>query len=138
MYLTLTVFDIQANVSSHITCFGDNNGSVTVQFVDNNLVPTNDAGAFNYVLVNNTTSVSTPGSSPSAGPLVINNLTAGTYTLTATLINSPYCPASISFTVDQPTTALDLNLSSAPITCVVGNNDGSITAIANRWMERSI
>jgi gliding motility-associated-like protein len=123
-------FDIQANVTSHITCFGGNNGSVTVQFVDNNLVPTNDAGAFNYVLVNNTTSVSTPGSSPSAGPLVINNLNAGTDTLTATLINSPYCPASISFTVDQPTAALDLNLSSAPITCIAGNNDGSITAIA--------
>jgi gliding motility-associated-like protein len=123
-------FDIQANITSHITCFGGNNGSVTVQFVDNNLVPTNDAGPFNYVLVNNTTSVSTPGSSPNAGPLVINNLTAGTYTLTATLINSPYCPASISFTIDQPTTALDLNLSSAPITCVAGNNDGSITVIA--------
>lgn len=123
-------FDIQATVVNHVSCFGGNNGTVSLQFVDNDLNPTNDAGPFTYVLVNNTTSVSTPGTSPSAGPLVINNLPAGTYTVTATLTNSPFCPATISFTIDQPTAALDLDLSSTAITCVAGNNDGSITAIA--------
>ncbi|VXC25183.1 conserved exported hypothetical protein [Flavobacterium sp. 9AF] len=126
-------FIVNATVTNNVTCFGGNDGSVDFNFIDQNLVPTNDAGPFTFQIFDSTNTLVTSGSSPSAGPFTVNNLAAGVYQLVATLTNSPYCPATISFTVTQPTTALSITATSTPITCNPGN-DGTISAVgANGW-----
>lgn len=123
-------FDLNATAITDVSCFGGANGSVTITFVDNQLNPTNDAGPFSYVVTNTTTGVSTPGSSLTAGPIVISGLNAGLYTVTATLTNTPNCTVSTSFTINQPTTALSLANTITAITCIPGN-DGTITAVGS-------
>ncbi len=122
-------FDLNANSIIDVSCFGGANGSVTLTFVDNQLVPNNDAGPFSYIVTNTTTGVSTSGTSLTAGPTVISGLNAGLYTVTATLTNAPNCTVSTSFTIIQPTIALSLATTTTSITCSPGN-DGTITAVA--------
>ncbi|TYB74314.1 T9SS type B sorting domain-containing protein [Bizionia myxarmorum] len=124
-------FDVLATVVSNVTCFGVANGIVQITFIDQNTTPTDDAGPFYYVILDNTgTSVQT-GSSPTAGPLTITSLASGIYTFEATLTNNPFCPASINFTITGPSAALMLQINSAPVTCVLSANDGSISASAS-------
>ena len=122
-------FDLNASLITDVSCVGGNNGSVNLTFVDNQLAPTNDAGPFTYVVTNTTTPLVIAGSSPTAGPTLISNLTAGVYSATATLINSPNCTVTTNFTITEPSAALTLSTTSTPITCIPGN-DGSITATA--------
>lgn len=123
-------FDLNASLITDVSCLGGSNGSVTLTFVDNQLNPTNDAGPFTYVVTNTTTSVSTAGSSPTAGPILISGLNAGLYTVSASLVNTPNCTATTNFTINQPTVALGLSIATTSITCLPGN-DGTITALAS-------
>lgn len=68
-------------------CFGSNDGQVELTIGDTQLVPTNDAGIFNYVVTGSTAS---SGTSVSAGPK-LSGLKAGSYTVTASLKFSPEC-----------------------------------------------
>ncbi|WP_406844828.1 T9SS type B sorting domain-containing protein [Flavobacterium soyae] len=120
-------FDINVTPVNGQICYGTANGSVDLTFVDNQLNPTNDAGAFNYVI---TGPVPSNGTSANAGPVRISNLTAGQYTVVATLVNNPFCTVSALFTIEQPTAALTVTTAKSDITCVTGNNDGEITASA--------
>ncbi len=120
-------FEIQAVTVNGKICFGAANGSVDLTFVDNQLNPTDDAGVFNYVI---TGPVPSNGTSTNAGPVRISNLTAGQYTVVATLVNNPFCTVSTLFTIEQPAAELTLTTTKADITCVAGNNDGQITATA--------
>jgi len=106
-------------------CFGASNGEVDLTFIDTQLNPTNDSGIFNYTI---TGPVSSTGTTSNAGPFRISNLTAGQYTVVATLVNAPECTVQANFIVDQPTEALSLNAQETPITCVA-DNSGTITAI---------
>ncbi|WP_130734852.1 T9SS type B sorting domain-containing protein [Flavobacterium sp. J27] len=126
-------FIITATVDNNVTCFGGTDGTVSFTFIDQNVTPTNDAGPFSYQILDSGNNVVTSGNSPTAGPFTVNNLAAGVYQLVATLTNSPYCPATTSFTITQPTTALSISTSSTPITCNPGN-DGTISAVgSNGW-----
>ncbi len=120
-------FEIQAVTVNGKICFGAANGSVDLTFVDNQLNPTDDAGIFNYVI---TGPVPSNGTSTNAGPVRISNLTAGQYTVVATLVNNPFCTVSTLFTIEQPAAELTLTTTKADITCAAGNNDGQITATA--------
>lgn len=121
-------FGLTVTPVSSVTCVGGNDGSVTLTVVDN-LAP-NNAGPFSYTVTNTTTSVSITGNSATAGPISITGLTAGVYTATVVLTNNPQCPVTNNFTIDEPSAALALTLTNTPITCIAGNNDGSITALA--------
>jgi large repetitive protein len=115
-----------------VSCYGGSNGSVAVTIVDT-VINTNDpdqSGAFNYTIVDALNNPVTSGVSATAGPITINNLGAGIYTITATLTNSPYCSATTNFTITQPSAELKISETHTEITCVSGNNDGSITATA--------
>ncbi|NJM78624.1 MAG: DUF11 domain-containing protein, partial [Flavobacterium sp.] len=123
-------FIVNATVNNNVRCFGEANGSVTFTFIDQNLVPTNDAGAFSYTIINTATGATfTTGSSSNAGPFTVNNLPAGVYQLQTILTGNPNCPAITNFTITQPTTALTINATNTPITC--NGNDGSISAVGN-------
>ncbi|URM37843.1 T9SS type B sorting domain-containing protein [Flavobacterium anhuiense] len=120
-------FDIKAVTVNGQICYGAANGSVDLTFVDNQLNPTNDAGAFNYVI---TGPVPSNGTATNAGPIRISNLTAGQYTVTATLVNNPFCTVTTLFTIEQPAVELQLTTTKLAITCATGNNDGEISASA--------
>ncbi|OXA89938.1 T9SS type B sorting domain-containing protein, partial [Flavobacterium hercynium] len=120
-------FEIKANVTAKEICFGSSDGIVELTFVDNQPVPTDEAGPFNYVITGGAVPIT--GSAASAGPITIANLPAGQYTVTATLIASPQCIVTTVFSILQPSAPLALSTTTSAITCIPGN-DGEITAIA--------
>lgn len=121
-------FVVNATVNNNVRCFGEANGSVTFTFVDQNLLPSNNAGAFDYTIINTVSGLTVAsGNSPTAGPFTVNNLPAGVYQLQTVLTGNPNCPAITNFTITQPTTALSINATNTPITC--NGNDGSISAV---------
>ena len=124
-------FDINTSLITNVSCVGGNNGSVNLTFVDNQLSPTNDAGPFNYTVTNTTTPLVINGSSATAGPTLISGLTAGLYTVTATLtsITSPRCTVTTNFIILEPSQVLDITATQTPLTCAPGN-DASITVVA--------
>ncbi|MEN2402598.1 T9SS type B sorting domain-containing protein, partial [Flavobacterium sp. MC2016-06] len=109
-------------------CYGDTDGSVDLMFVDSQLNPTDDAGAFTYTI---TGPVTVSGSSATAGPVHITGLIAGQYSVSAKLVNSPECTVTNVFTIVQPTAPLAVTVSKSEITCISGNNDGVISASAS-------
>ncbi|RYJ53300.1 T9SS type B sorting domain-containing protein [Flavobacterium petrolei] len=127
-------FDLTIDTVVDVTCFSDTNGSVNVTFVDRLITtaPVNgdDAGAFTYTLQDALGNAFPGGTSTNAGPITISGLAAGTYTITATLSQSPSCTVSKNFTITGPTEALDITETHTEITCVTGNNDGTISVTA--------
>ena len=110
-----------------VVCYGSNEGSVSLTFVDLQPSPVNSAGGFNYVISGPSPS---SGTAATAGPITISNLRAGTYSVTATLTGSPQCPATFGFTIQQSDLPLSASASqTASVTCE--NNKGVIVATAS-------
>jgi gliding motility-associated-like protein len=110
-----------------VTCFGGSNGSTTITLIDSNT--TSRAGAFSYTVKDSSGITDFSSVSASAGPVVISNLKAGVYTITVTLSKAPFCSVTKKFTISQPISALSLTESHSDISCILGNNDGKITAL---------
>ena len=127
-------FDLTIDTVVDVTCFSGTNGSVNVTFVDRLITTTpvngDDAGAFTYTLEDAFGNGLPGGTSTSEGPITISGLAAGTYTITATLSQSPSCPVIKNFTITGPTAALHITETHTEITCVTGNNDGTIAVTA--------
>ncbi|MEC3908716.1 T9SS type B sorting domain-containing protein [Tamlana sp. 2201CG12-4] len=123
-------FDLTIDNVVDVTCFNDSDGSVNVTFIDRVPTPSDESGAFTYNIVDALGNPVTSGSVANAGPVNIPGFAAGTYTITATLTNTPYCTVSKSFTISAPTAALAISETHTEITCIAGNNDGSISATA--------
>ena len=121
-------FGINVPVTSNVTCFGGNNGSITITIFDNT-VPPDNSGPFNYNIVNNANVSVASGSSPNAGPRVVGGLAAGIYTAQVTLTNNPFCTVTKNFSITQPSTAVSLSsATTTSVTCT--NNQGSIAVNA--------
>ncbi|WP_291286545.1 T9SS type B sorting domain-containing protein [Flavobacterium sp.] len=121
-------FEIKATPVVAEICFGTADGSVNLTFVDNQKLPSDDAGIFDYTI---TGPVNIPLTrSANAGPVTVTGLRAGQYTVNATLVGSPYCTVSTIFSIGQPSAALTVTTTKSEITCVAGNNDGEISATA--------
>lgn len=118
-------FELVASNVNNVVCFGTATGSVDLTIVDNEVSPSNDAGAFDYTI---TGPVNLTGNS---GGVTVNipNLLAGTYTVKAKLSGKPTCDVETTFLIEQPASALTLKENHTPITCDPGN-DGTILAIA--------
>ncbi|MFH6966045.1 T9SS type B sorting domain-containing protein [Flavobacterium sp. FlaQc-28] len=120
-------FEIKATPIVSEVCYGTSDGSVDLTFVDRQLVPSNEAGIFDYVI---TGPIPSSGTSTDAGPLSISGLKAGQYTVTATLKGKPFCTVETIFSIGQPSAALKVTLRKSEITCAAGNKDGVIYASA--------
>lgn len=94
------------NVKVSPSCFGGNNGSITISHV------TGGVGPFTYLWNNGSTSASNTG------------LSAGNYNVTVT--SSTGCVEVKSYTLTQPT-QLNTSLNVIPLTCY-GINNGAIVA----------
>lgn len=121
-------FTLKVNPTVAEVCFGETNGSVVLTFVDNELIPQDDAGAFSYTITKGA-SLITSGTSPDAGPWLVTGLDVGVYSVTAKLVNKPECEQTIAFTISQPATPLALTTTYENISCIPGN-DGEISASA--------
>ena len=97
---------ITVNVtSSNVSCFGGSNGSVTAS-------ASGASGNYTYSW------------SPGGNGASISNLSAGTYTVTATSQNG--CIGSSTVTITQPTSILSVSTVSTPSNC--GQSSGTATA----------
>ncbi|AXB55881.1 T9SS type B sorting domain-containing protein [Flavobacterium fluviale] len=123
-------FQIKAVTINREICYGTANGSVELTFIDNQPTPSNEAGIFDYTITSpNGFSLATTRSAD-AGPVLISNLAAGVYNVTATLVGKPYCTVTTMFTISQPVNELVVTTTKEDITCVTDNNDGVIYATA--------
>ncbi|AUP81346.1 T9SS type B sorting domain-containing protein [Flavivirga eckloniae] len=123
-------FDLTIDSVVDVTCLSGTDGSVNVTLIDRSPLPTDESGPFNYSIVDALGAPVTSGSVPNAGPVTLSNFGAGTYTITANLTNSPFCTVVRNFTITAPTAALAIQETHTEITCVAGNNDGTISATA--------
>ncbi|WP_188726562.1 T9SS type B sorting domain-containing protein, partial [Flavobacterium limi] len=121
-------FDLKV-VKTDVVCYGSDSGTATITLIDNIGNP-DEAGRFNYT-VSLLGAVVRSGNSATAGPLSLSNLIAGEYTVSATLIDSPFCTVSTTFTIGQSDAELKIAETHSRITCITGNNDGRIVATAS-------
>ncbi|QYS87935.1 hypothetical protein [Flavobacterium davisii] len=110
-------FNIQITNIKDVTCKGSFTGSAEVSVVDTILSNGNQAGEFNYSITNNNTGFNLVGNSINAGPLPINGLSAGTYTLNVTLVKKPNCTFSSNFIINEPINALTITTTKGLLTC---------------------
>ena len=122
-------FKIEATNVTNVTCYDGANGSADITFIDLQPVPGNEAGIFDYSIVHDLGNIIPGGRSTNAGPLNIPNLEAGTYTVTATLVNRPECTVETTFTIYEPIAPLAISEKHTEITCDPGN-DGTISVTA--------
>jgi len=111
----ISFIDVTGNLLSNVVCFGDANGSVLF-----NIAGFNTSYSYSInggTLITNQTS----------NTITLNNLTAGNYEIIVTDTNTN-CQDTVSVTVAQPSSALMLNTTVNPITCIA---NGSITASAS-------
>lgn len=124
-------FKLVASNVVNVTCYDAANGSIDFTLVDSKVIPSNLPNGFTYVITSPVLIAPLTGTSPNLGPLTIDNLKAGFYTIVATLKDSPFCPVEAKFTIAGPLTPLVLDVQHSEITCVTGNNDGKIIASAS-------
>ncbi len=123
-------FDLMIDSVVNVTCFNDTNGSANITFIDRAPTPTDESGAFNYTVTDMSGATITSGTTTNAGPITVGSLVSGTYTVTASLVNIPFCTVIRNFTIEAPTEELQILETHTEITCVTGNNDGTILASA--------
>jgi hypothetical protein len=118
---------IQASIinSTAVTCFGDTNGTITMNV-------SGYSGNITYVvndIQGNT--VANGSGNTSINPFVITGLSGGNYQVIVTATDSPFCSASSNFTVvSSPSLPLVLVANqTASVTCT--NNQGEIAASAS-------
>lgn len=92
-----------------VDCFGDNSGSAEV-------VASGGSGNYNYVW--NTT--------PTTNGVSLNNVAAGTYTVTVTDDNN--CSANLQITISQPSDPLEASVANVENVLCFGESTGSATA----------
>ncbi len=131
---TPNTFNLLINNLTTVTCFGDSNGSADITVVDTNLVPTNDAGPFNWTILNSLgVTVQSGGPTPSAGPFTVIGLPSGIYTANIVLANSPFCPVTQNFTIVQPDAPLAVTAVKSQIKCVPGNDGIIVASTTGGW-----
>ncbi|PZX95411.1 hypothetical protein DOS84_02275 [Flavobacterium aquariorum] len=128
-------FDLTIDNIVDVSCLNGTNGSAKVTFVDKYTGDGNQAGSFDYTVYDIANPLSPVvvipmTNSTTFGPTTLNGLRAGTYMISASLTNTPFCTVAKNFTITGPTAALKINETHTAVTCVAGNNDGSISATA--------
>lgn len=101
---------------TNVTCFGGNNGSATATAVG--------TGPFDYSWVNSSNTVIQTALAQN-GPNTVNNLTAGTYTVTVTDQNNG-CVTTGTVTITQAP-QLVLQVASTSAACNQANGTGTVT-----------
>ncbi len=114
--ITEPTFALGGTISNtNISCFGGNNGTVTVN-------PTGGSGIYDY-------SWSGPGGAFVNNAPSASNLTAGTYTVQIFDRNGCTVPQTLQATITQPAASLGVNIGSQTNNTCFGGNAGTATAV---------
>jgi len=97
----LPALTVVGQVTSNVTCFGEANGSI--QFT------VSGSTGFTYT-------INGGGATAGTSPIDLTGLVAGTYTIVVT-DTTTNCDATATVTVEEPTSALSISTTIAPITC---------------------
>ena len=108
---------ISGSVTNAI-CYGDNNGSIDASVIGGTVSPTN---GYNFLWTNNATSED------------INNLTAGSYTLTAT--DNYGCVETLSFEVTEPAELEVTIVESSPFVLELLSVNGGVPTYSYAWWQ---
>ncbi len=122
--LPFNAIDVLATATSDVTCFGNSNGSVSINVIGY-------TGAYSYKVFNGAILQTSGIGNTSTNPLPITGLPSGNYTVEVSETASPFCVKTSNLVIVQsPITPLTLLASeTSNVTC--DNNKGTITAIAN-------
>ncbi|WP_170151286.1 T9SS type B sorting domain-containing protein [Flavobacterium weaverense] len=126
-------FDLTIDSTVNTTCFEYSDGSAKVTFVDRVITATNPdhAGIFDYTVKDQTGTVIVPITRSTGVSVNLNALAAGIYTIDATLVSSPFCTTTKNFTINKANAKLTIAESHTEITCISGNDNGSIAVTAS-------
>ncbi|MBP4141133.1 T9SS type B sorting domain-containing protein [Flavobacterium sp. P4023] len=129
---TPNTFELKLDSVVDAICFGDANGSAQVTFIDRviNATDLDQAGIFDYIVKDAAGNTVVSLTRSTGVTVTIPSLKAGTYSIDATLVNTPFCTASTNFTISQPNAKLTIAETHTEITCIAGNNDGTISVTA--------
>ncbi|WP_340076284.1 T9SS type B sorting domain-containing protein [Leptobacterium sp. I13] len=122
--LPFDFLDINAATVANITCFGDIDGIV-------DLTVTGYTGTYDYEVRDLTNALVAGGNDTAPGTIQITNLPSGTFTVTVTETQTPFC--------QEVTNVITVNSPSAPLAMVsditndlsCADNDGQITVTAS-------
>ncbi|MCK8140462.1 T9SS type B sorting domain-containing protein [Flavobacterium sp. I-SCBP12n] len=125
-------FELKLDSVVDAICFGDTNGSAQVTFIDTviNATDLDQAGIFDYIVKDAAGNTVVSLTRSTGVTVTIPSLKAGAYSIDATLVNTPFCTASTNFTISQPNAKLTIAETHTEITCIAGNNDGTISVTA--------
>ncbi len=89
--------DIQTTVFADVSCAGDSDGSITVEV-------SGYTGGYDYTVLNGGvgTTITNGTGNGSSGPIVVTGLASGTYVVSVIGTEAPFCEASLSITVSEP------------------------------------
>ena len=104
-----TSLTITSSNVSNVSCFGGNNGAITV-------LATGGIAPYTYTWIPNI------GNGAS-----VNNLTAGSYSVSVLDVNN--CPGSLTVNITQPASAMTVSTSSVSTLC--GTSNGSVSAVVS-------
>ncbi|WP_339834802.1 T9SS type B sorting domain-containing protein, partial [uncultured Flavobacterium sp.] len=111
----ITFINVTGSLVSNVICFGASNGAVSYNVTGFNTT-------YSYTVNGGTVVTNQTGNT-----INLNSLAAGNYAITVT-DNSTNCQSTVSVTVAQPSSALTLNVTTNPITCIA---NGTINAAAS-------
>ncbi|MCK8523704.1 T9SS type A sorting domain-containing protein [Aquimarina sp. D1M17] len=107
--------EILATQSSEISCFGDSDGAISIEF-------SGYVGGYDYVVSGGVGADITGTGHTANGSIVVTNLASGTYTVRVTATEAPFCDASVNITVTEPSAVV----ASLTLFDPVSVNDGQI------------
>ncbi len=111
----ISFINVTGNLVNNVVCFGDTNGSILYNVSGFNT-------SYSYTI-----NGGTPITNQTNNTIALNNLGAGNYSITVTDTNTN-CESTVSVTVAGPSSALALNTTINPITCIA---NGTINASAS-------
>ncbi|RIA11114.1 gliding motility-associated-like protein [Flavobacteriaceae bacterium MAR_2010_72] len=110
-YTINTIPQIQVNgqLISNITCFGDNNGAL-------NFAVSGFVSTYTYTIQNSSSTVINSGTNVNASTIPLNSLSADTYTINVT-DDTTNCTDTAVVSVSEPPSALDFSFTATLIDC---------------------
>ncbi|WP_109302038.1 PA domain-containing protein [Aquimarina sp. AU474] len=89
--------DVQATVTTDVSCTGDSDGSITAEV-------SGYTGGYDYTVLNGGVgnTITNGTGNTSSGSIVVTGLASGTYVVSVVGTEAPFCEASLSITISEP------------------------------------
>lgn len=110
-------FDLTIDSIVGVSCHGGNNSTAQLIFIDKNSATT--VAAFNYEIRNQLDTIVQQNSISGIVPVSLGNLTAGIYSVKATLSNTPFCSSTKIFSISEPEPLVATLILKTPLRCDV-------------------